>query len=183
MSEDNTEEVKIETPEGYEPKCLDIVTYPSEDLHVKSVKLEENEFNTDELKHLIYDMFYTMRIKNGVGLSAVQVGTPKQLVVMLLEEPLVMINPVIIAKKGEFKFEEGCLSVPGYFEDRTRAEKIRVAYCDEEGTAKELTAEGLTAFCIQHELDHLDGELFVDNLSALKKMRMRKKVEKTLKQR
>lgn len=183
MSEDSIEvPEKISTEDGYEPNLLEILTYPNDVLHSKSDPLDEKDFNSEWLKTLITDMFYTMRVKNGIGLSAIQTGLSLRIVVMMLEEPLVIINPKLVAVDGEMEFEEGCLSVPGYFENRTRYESIRVAYFDEEGTPKELSAKGLTAFCIQHELDHLDGKLFVDDLSALKKMRVKKKVQKTIKQ-
>jgi len=166
----------------YIPILLDIVTYPDDDLHLPSNKIDEKQFGSKWLKELTADMFYTMRKKNGVGLSAVQIGEAVQLVVMDLDEPLVLINPGLVSVEGEQVFEEGCLSVPGYFEMRARPNVVRVAYQDIDGTPKELNAEGLTAFCILHELDHLDGKLFVDDLSTLKKMRVKKKVKKTLKQ-
>jgi len=187
--ENMTEELNVDqsieditTEDGYHPQLLEIVTYPNDLLHAKSTMVDEERFGSEELKHLIYDMFYTMKVKGGVGLAAVQVGRTEQLIVLSLEEPVVLINPKMVAMEGEQVFEEGCLSVPGFFNDTTRAEKIRIVYRDEEGTDKELTAEGLTAVCIQHEMDHLDGKLFVDELSVMKRMRVRKKVEKTLKE-
>jgi peptide deformylase len=132
-------------------------------------------------------MFDTMYAAPGIGLAATQVNVAKRLLVIDLSErhdrPLVLINPELVTREGVEETEEGCLSVPGYFEKVTRAEKIRVRALDRHGKPMELEAEGLLAVCIQHEIDHLDGKLFVDYLSELKRTRIRKKLEKERKDR
>jgi peptide deformylase len=122
----------------------------------------------------------------GIGLAATQVNVAKRVVVIDLSEeknePLCLINPQIIEKDGVAQTEEGCLSVPGVFEPVNRAERIRFKALDREGIPFEEEAEGLLAVCVQHELDHLDGKLFVDYLSSLKRQRIRKKLEKESRQ-
>ena len=137
----------------------------------------------DDLRQLIDDMFETMYAAPGIGLAATQVDYHKRLVVMDVSEdkskPLVLINPEIIERSGEIEIEEGCLSVPGVFDTPTaRSGKVRVRALGRDGKPFELEAEGLLAICIQHELDHLDGKLFVDYLSELKRNRIRRKLEK-----
>jgi len=132
---------------------------------------------------VIDDMFETMYAAPGIGLAATQVDYHKRLVVMDVSEdkskPLVLINPEIIERSGEIEIEEGCLSVPGVFDTPTaRSGKVRVRALGRDGKPFELEAEGLLAICIQHELDHLDGKLFVDYLSELKRNRIRRKLEK-----
>jgi peptide deformylase len=123
----------------------------------------------------------------GIGLAATQVNVAKRLLVLDLSErhdqPLVLINPEVLVREGVEETEEGCLSVPGYFEKVTRAERIRVRALDRNGKPIEFDADGLLAVCIQHEIDHLDGKLFVDYLSELKRTRIRKKLEKERKER
>ena len=127
-------------------------------------------------------MFETMREEKGIGLAATQVNQHVRLVVMDVSEeqnePRVFINPEIVNKEGSTISEEGCLSVPGNYAKVDRAEKVTVKALDGEGEPYELEADGLLAICIQHELDHLDGKLFVDYLSPLKRQRIRKKLEK-----
>lgn len=139
------------------------------------------------LRTLIDDMFETMYAAPGIGLAATQVNVAKRLLVLDLSErhdqPLVLINPEVLAREGVEETEEGCLSVPGYFEKVTRAERIRVRALDRNGQPIEFDADGLLAVCIQHEIDHLDGKLFVDYLSELKRTRIRKKLEKERKER
>jgi peptide deformylase len=139
------------------------------------------------LRTLIDDMFETMYAAPGIGLAATQVNVAKRLLVMDIserrDEPLVLINPQILAREGVEETEEGCLSVPGVFDKVTRAEKIRVRALDRDGKPIEFEADGLLAVCIQHEIDHLDGKLFVDYLSELKRTRIRKKLEKERKER
>ncbi|MEW8563600.1 MAG: peptide deformylase, partial [Candidatus Thiodiazotropha sp.] len=136
----------------------------------------------DSIRRLIDDMLETMYQAPGIGLAATQVNVAKRVVVIDLSEeknqPLCLVNPEILAKDGEEQMEEGCLSVPGIYELVKRANQIRVRALDREGQAFEMEAEGLLAVCIQHELDHLEGKLFVDYLSSLKRQRIRKRLEK-----
>jgi peptide deformylase len=131
---------------------------------------------------IIADMFDTMRDENGIGLAATQVDVHKQLVVMDVSEnqdaPMVFINPEITHKEGKTISEEGCLSVPNNYAQVERAEKITVSALDKTGEPFTLEADGLLAICIQHELDHLKGKLFVDYLSPLKRQRIKTKLEK-----
>jgi len=139
------------------------------------------------LRTLIDDMFETMYAAPGIGLAATQVNVAKRVLVLDLSErrnePLALINPEILQRAGVEETEEGCLSVPGYFDKVTRAEQIRVRALDRDGKQIEFDAAGLLAVCIQHEIDHLDGKLFVDYLSELKRTRIRKKLEKERKDR
>ena len=134
------------------------------------------------LATLIADMFETMYSAPGIGLAATQIDVPLRVIVVDVAAdkrvPHCFINPVIVASRGDEESEEGCLSVPGIFEYVQRAEWIRIAAFDRGGTAFEFETDGLLAVCIQHEMDHLDGKLFVDYLSQLKQTRIRKKLEK-----
>ena len=134
------------------------------------------------LKRLVADMFETMYQAPGIGLAATQVDVHSQLVVMDVSEhkdqPLVFVNPRILSRDGAQVYQEGCLSVPGIYADVERALRIRVAAQDVDGKAFELEADGLLAVCIQHELDHLQGKVFVDYLSPLKREMVRKRLEK-----
>ena len=127
-------------------------------------------------------MFETMYQAPGIGLAATQVNVAKRVVVIDISEdkdqPLCLINPEILERDGIEQMEEGCLSVPGVYELVSRADHIRMRALDRDGNPFEMEAEGLLAVCIQHELDHLDGKLFVDYLSSLKRQRIRKKLEK-----
>lgn len=158
---------------------LEILRYPDSRLRNKAKPVEQVD---DSVRRLIKDMFETMYQAPGIGLAAPQVNVAKRVVVLDLSEehddPLCFINPEILEKEGEEKYEEGCLSVPGIFEMVTRAARIRARALDRDGNPFELDAEGLLAICIQHEIDHLDGKLFVDYLSGLKRVRIRKKLEK-----
>jgi len=137
---------------------------------------------TPAIRQLIADMAATMYAAPGVGLAAIQVDEPVRVVVIDVSEErnalLVLINPEIIATDGEQTLEEGCLSVPGIYEPVTRAAHVKIRARDRDGKPFELAADGLLATCIQHEIDHLDGRLFVDRLSRLKQGRIRKKLEK-----
>lgn len=137
---------------------------------------------TDAVRRLVDDMFETMYQAPGIGLAATQVNVAKQVVVIDLSEeknqPLCLINPEILEKDGEEQMEEGCLSVPGVYEPVSRAAHIRIRALNRDGESFEMEAEGLLAVCIQHEIDHLAGKLFVDYLSSLKRQRIRKKLEK-----
>lgn len=158
---------------------LDVLSFPDERLRTVAKPVEEVN---DEIKQLVSDMFETMKDENGIGLAATQVNRHVQVVVMDVSEdqnePRVFINPEIIRKDGSTISEEGCLSVPGNYAKVERAEAITVKALDEKGDTFELDAEGLLAICIQHELDHLKGKLFIDYLSPLKRQRIRKKLEK-----
>ena len=158
---------------------LEVLSFPDERLRTVAKPVEEVN---DEIKQLVSDMFETMKDENGIGLAATQVNRHVQVVVMDVSEdqnePRVFINPEIIRKDGSTISEEGCLSVPGNYAKVERAESITVKALDQNGESFELDAEGLLAICIQHELDHLKGKLFIDYLSPLKRQRIRKKLEK-----
>jgi len=136
----------------------------------------------DSLRQLVDDMFETMYAAPGIGLAATQVNVHQQLLVLDVSEdhnqPMVFINPEILHAEGHQVYQEGCLSVPGIFADVKRAERISVKALDRDGKAFELEAEGLLAVCIQHEMDHLAGKVFVDYLSPLKRELVRKKLAK-----
>ena len=140
-----------------------------------------------ELGRLVDDMFETMYAAPGIGLAASQVDVHKRVLVIDIsdsrDQPRVFINPEILYREGEEETEEGCLSVPGIFDGVVRASKIRVRWQDRTGATIEDHFEGMMAVCIQHEMDHLEGKLFVDYLSDLKRQRIRKKLEKERKQR
>jgi len=158
---------------------LTILEFPDPRLRTKAVAVDSVD---DELKSLVDDMFETMYAAPGIGLAATQVDVHQRLLVIDVSadqsEPYVLVNPEIIEKDGVTVTEEGCLSVPGYYEEVERAEHIRVRFLDRDGNEVETEAEGLLAVCIQHEMDHLDGKLFVDYLSEAKRMRIRKKLVK-----
>ena len=158
---------------------LDILVYP--DSRLRTVASTVNEVDV-ETQALIDNMFETMYAAPGIGLAATQVNVHKRLVVIDISEecdkPYVFINPELLELKGEEEMQEGCLSVPGYYETVKRAEKVRVRALNRNGESFELTAEGLLAVCIQHEIDHLDGKVFVDYISTLKRDRIRKKLVK-----
>lgn len=160
---------------------LEILHYPDERLHLKAIPVEKFD---DKLKELVSDMAETMYQSNGIGLAASQVNVQQRLFVMDLAregEPsqlMALINPVILSKEGQSIGEEGCLSVPGVYEKVTRAEKITVQYQDEEGNKHIKECTGLMSICIQHEIDHLDGKVFVDYLSNLKQNFIKKKMKK-----
>ena len=139
------------------------------------------EFNTG-LQTQIDNMFETMYEEKGIGLAATQVDYHSQLIIMDLqdeeERPKVFINLEIVASSGHFSNEEGCLSVPGFYADIERAEHVTIKALDREGIEFTLDADGLFAICLQHELDHLKGKLFVDYLSPLKRQRIKQKLEK-----
>ena len=158
---------------------LQILEFPDPRLRARAQPVTQVDA---ALRTLIDDMFETMYAAPGIGLAATQVNVAKRVLVIDLSEkrdqPLALINPEVLERSGVEETEEGCLSVPGYFDKVTRAEKIRVRALDRDGKQIEFAAEGLLAVCIQHEIDHLDGKLFVDYLSELKRQRVRKKIEK-----
>lgn len=158
---------------------LTILTYPDQRLRTLAEPVAEVD---DALRATIDDMFETMYESQGVGLAATQVDVHKRLFVADCSEdqnePLVFVNPEIIERDGEFTNEEGCLSFPGVYAKVDRAATVTVKALDKNGQEFTKTAEGLLAICIQHEIDHLNGKLFVDYLSKLKRDRIRKKLEK-----
>jgi peptide deformylase len=162
---------------------LNILHFP--DPRLRTVAKPVEEFD-DNLRQLVSDMFETMYEAPGIGLAATQVNQHIRLLVMDVSEarnqPRCLINPQILLADGDEEMDEGCLSVPGYYEKVRRAEHIRVRSQDESGDTIEFEAHGLEAVCIQHEMDHLEGKLFVDYLSALKRNRIRSKLLKAQKQ-
>ncbi len=159
---------------------LNILEYPDPRLRTKAVPVETVDA---EIQRLVDDLFETMYAAPGIGLAATQVDVHKRVLVVDCTEnreaPLCFINPQLVATEGDCDSEEGCLSVPGYTETVSRAEQIRVRALNREGETFEMDADGLLAVCIQHEMDHLDGKLFVDYLSSLKQQRLRKRLSKT----
>ena len=162
---------------------LNILHFPDPRLRTKAVKVVDFD---EQLKTLVSDMFETMYEAPGIGLAATQVNIHKRLLVMDVSEekdaPKVLINPEILNMVGEEDMDEGCLSVPGFYESVTRAERVKVRAQDENGKFFDFEAEGLEAVCIQHEIDHLEGKLFVDYISSLKRNRIRNKLIKLSKQ-
>lgn len=162
---------------------LEILEFPDERLRKKALPVKRVD---DAVRQLVEDMFETMYQAPGVGLAATQVNVQKRIIVIDVSEnkdqPLCLINPEIVAKEGVEESEEGCLSVPGIFDKVRRAEKVKVRALDQTGKPLELEADQLLAVCIQHEIDHLDGKLFVDYLSPLKRQRIRKKLLKAQRQ-
>jgi peptide deformylase len=163
---------------------LAILEYPDPRLRKKAEVVAAVD---DALRQLIANMLETMYSANGVGLAATQVDVHKRLIVLDVSEgrdtPLVLINPEILSAEGEGPGEEGCLSLPGIYDKLTRATRIRVRALDRDGQSFEMDAEGLLAVCIQHEIDHLEGKLFVDYLSELKRQLIRRRLEKERRQR
>jgi peptide deformylase len=163
---------------------LRILEFPDPRLRTQAQPVEAID---DALRALVDDMFETMYEAPGIGLAATQVDVHRRLLVADVSgdrsAPYALINPVILEKDGVTVTEEGCLSVPGYYDEVERANHIRVRYVDRDGTELEMEAEGLLAVCIQHEIDHLDGRLFVDYLSETKRQRIRKRLDKERRQR
>ena len=159
---------------------LEILEYPDKRLRTIAKPVTEV---TDKIKKIIDDMFETMYEAPGIGLAASQVDVHLRIVTMDLSEdkddPMVFINPEVTVLEGELEsMQEGCLSVPGFYEDITRVEHCLVKALDRNGKPFELEANGLLAVCLQHELDHLEGKLMVDYLSPLKRNRIKSKLEK-----
>ncbi|MDO1510658.1 MULTISPECIES: peptide deformylase [unclassified Neisseria] len=161
---------------------LNILQYPDERLHTVAKPVAEID---ERIRTLVADMFETMYEARGIGLAATQVNVHERVVVMDLSEeqnePRVFINPIITHKDGQTTYEEGCLSVPGIYDTVTRAERVTVEALDEKGQKFTLEADGLLAICIQHELDHLVGKVFVEYLSTLKQNRIKTKLKKRAK--
>lgn len=158
---------------------LKILQYPDERLHKIAKKVQAI---TDGTRRLVRDMAETMYAAPGVGLAATQVDVHEQIIVIDVSEThdqlMVLINPELLASSGENEHEEGCLSVPGIYEKVSRPERITVQALNEHGKSFTLEAEGLLAVCIQHEMDHLQGKVFVEYLSQLKQSRIRAKLKK-----
>ena len=158
---------------------LTILEFPDPRLRKKAAPVEVVD---DALRALIDDMFETMYDAPGIGLAATQVDIHRRLLVADISndqtEPFALINPKILEKDGLVVTDEGCLSVPGFYEAVERAEHIRVKYLNRDGEEVDMEAEGMLAVCIQHEIDHLDGKLFVDYLSEAKRQRIRKRLER-----
>ena len=162
---------------------LSILRYPDERLHTVATPVETVN---GEIRRLVEDMAQTMYAAPGVGLAATQVDVHKQVIVIDISEArdelLVLINPVMLESRGVSDFEEGCLSVPGIFEKIERAEWIKVRALNRDGQPFELEASGLLSVCIQHEMDHLQGKVFVEYLSRLKQNRILGRIKKREKQ-
>ena len=164
---------------------LEILTYPNKKLFVKSFEVKVFD---EGLHKFLDDMYETMIAKNGIGLAAIQTGEAKRaLIVNLVDEEskeqrkedlLEIINPKILRKEGEIIYQEGCLSVPGYYEDVKRAEFITLEYQDRFGQRRELEADGLLSVAIQHEMDHLDGHLFIERIGYNKRKKFDKEYKK-----
>lgn len=159
---------------------LNILEFP--DARLRTIAKPVEQFDT-ELHALIDDMFETMYAAPGIGLAATQINVHKRVIVIDIsenkDEPLVFINPEIqVIDNEEFGYEEGCLSVPGFYEEVTRPKHVKVTAKDRDGNSFVMEPDGLLAVCIQHEIDHLNGKLFVDYVSNMKRQRIRKKLEK-----
>lgn len=158
-----------------------ILKFPDQDLRIKAKPVETFD---EELKTLTDDMFETMHSVNGIGLAATQIGIAKQVAVIDISpeknEPLVIVNPAIqiLDPSKTEDYDEGCLSVPGFFEKISRPSDIKLTYQDLNGKKQEIKPEGLLTKVVQHELDHLNGRLFVDHISELKRRRIRNKIVK-----
>lgn len=169
----------------------EILIYPDDRLRNPTVEVSVFD---DELKTLVQDMFDSMYYYEGIGLAAPQIGVSKRLVVIDISDtddkgnviehhPLVIINPKIVEKSGTVEYKEGCLSVPEYYDNVTRAERVKVEYQDIDGNPQVIETGDLLAICLQHEIDHLDGHLFVDYLSSMKRARVCKQMNHMRKER
>lgn len=158
---------------------LNILEFPDERLRRCAQPVETVD---ESVRQVVTDMFETMYQASGIGLAATQVNIHKRIIVIDISEnkdtPLCLINPEILDREGTEENEEGCLSVPGFFEKVTRAAAVKICALDRQGNQFECEVNGLLGVCIQHEMDHLEGKLFVDYLSPLKRGRIRKKLEK-----
>jgi len=158
---------------------LKILHFPDSRLRTKAKSVQQID---SEVQNIVTNMFATMYAAPGIGLAATQVNIPRRIVVIDVssdkDQPLCLINPKILSIDGQQSTEEGCLSVPGVFEEVQRAELITVQAFNQAGEQFTLTTDGVLAVCIQHEIDHLNGKLFVDRLSSLKRQRIRKKILK-----
>ena len=165
------------------PKVLELKYWPDPILARKASPIQSGDMEPDELEQLIADMIRTMDENQGIGLAAPQVGVGKQLFIIRIEpsNTFVFINPKItVLNDKPFKWEEGCLSVPGYFTKKSRPDHIKVDYIDVNGDEQSVEFVGLYAFAVQHEYDHLEGKLFIDGASRLKQSRIKCKMKKYL---
>ncbi|MCB1905294.1 MAG: peptide deformylase [Gammaproteobacteria bacterium] len=162
---------------------LNILHFPDPRLRNRAKTVETVD---DSVRKLVDDMFETMYAAPGIGLAATQVDDARQVIVIDIsdehDQPLCLINPEILESAGEESMDEGCLSVPGVYETVMRADRVKVRALNRAGEPFELVADGLLAVCIQHEMDHLDGKLFIDYLSNLKRQRIRKRLLKESRQ-
>ena len=167
---------------------LKIVEYPDKKLREKSLRVEKFD---DELHELLDGMCEIMMSSNGIGLAAIQVAHAKEVLILNIpdeegEQPkenlLEVINPVIVEKSGETVYQEGCLSVPGFYEDIKRYDKLQLNYQDRYGEKKTLSADGLLSIALQHEIDHLQGILFIDKLSYSRRKKFEKEYKKAQKE-
>ena len=167
---------------------LNIVEYPDKRLRQKSVRVEKFD---DELHQILDEMYPIMINTNGIGLAGIQVAIAKEILILNIpdedgEQPkqnlIEMINPVITNKQGETTYQEGCLSVPSFYEDINRFETISVNYQDRDGNTKTIEADGLLSIAIQHECDHLNGILFIDKLTSSRRRKFEKEYKKMLKE-
>ena len=163
-----------------------ILTEPNKALRQKSLKVDVVD---QGIRKLMDDMLETMYAAPGIGLAAIQVGVPKRVIVLDIakkdepKQPMYFVNPEIIEKsQNNSSYEEGCLSVPGQFAEIERPDRCHIKYLDYQGKSKEMKAEGMLATCIQHEMDHLEGILFIDYLSKLKRSMISKKLSKQKKE-
>ena len=164
---------------GLVSEIYPVIKWPNDSLRLVADKVTEFDAN---LQQTIINMIGTCMAHEGIGLSGPQVGINKRLVVIVLDKtPLALINPIIVQKEGKVKSKEGCLSIPGYFDDIERSKDITVSYQTIDGTVQESTAKGLLSVVVQHEMDHLNGKLFVDYLSPFKQKRAKDKVKKAVK--
>ena len=162
-------------------KALKVLEFPDKKLRIKSKPVEKFD---DELKQFVERMFVTMYEEDGIGLAAPQTNNHIRLItvdtrpIRETDRKLCLINPEIVHKEGKTEWDEGCLSVPGVNAMVKRAEKVKISYQDITGESQELEADGIEAICIQHEIDHLDGVLFIDHLSRLKRNMVLHKIKK-----
>ncbi len=163
---------------------LPIIVYP--DKRLKEVSQEVTSFDT-ELNELLDNMYETMLESNGIGLAAIQVAVPKRVLLLCIpdeegeqhhDDLLEIINPILSDEDGVIVYQEGCLSVPGFYEDIERHERLTLTYHDRHGNEKSLDAEGLLSVAIQHEIDHLDGKLFIEKLSYTRRKKFEKEYKK-----
>lgn len=164
------------------PRLLPILVWPDPRLKEVSAPIDPTP---PYVKQLVTNMLYTMRSSKGIGLAAPQIGQLVRVIVLEVESgnPCYFINPMIVSKQGTYEWEEGCLSVPGYFERRKRYGQISVEVDLLSGNRETINLNGLYAFALQHEIDHLDGKVFIDDSSQLRKERAREKIRKSLKKR
>ena len=167
-------------------EAMSILQFPDPRLRIKATPVDLHTIASPLFQHQLDAMFHTMYQASGIGLAATQVDIHQRFMVIDItkdnSEPMVFLNPQIVAREGTQVYREGCLSIPRIFAEVTRADTIEVEFLDRSGQQQKLTANGLLAVCIQHEIDHLDGQLFIDHLSALKRAMVEKKIAKQARQ-